>query len=260
MSDDRKKKVFVNKKMADRSESYRIKKPHMFDLPMRVMVVGKSMLSGKTNLFANLLLRPWGPDDATGQECYKNDFKGRNIYIVCPSTDLDSKWRNIIDVNMIPQGNIYKEYDEEELRGLYERIRERFEADVAAGRKPEHNLIVMDDISYSGDLKSKQNGVVNMIAMNGRHILLSSIILAQKYTDISTGTRENMTGGMFFDCSQKQLELIYTDHGIQEKKSFIKMFREATEEPHSYLVINYSNPTRERFMTQHFEPIDYKKY
>jgi hypothetical protein len=92
--------------------------------------------------------------------------------------------------------------------------------------------------------------------MNSRHILVSVILTAQKYTDILTGARENATGLILYDCSQKQLESIFMDHGLTEKKEFLKMFREATKEKHSYMVINYSNPRERRFLNSHFEPME----
>ena len=69
-------------KVRDKSEKNYISKGDMFDLPMRLLIVGKSFLSGKTNLLTNLLLQ----DD---QRLYKDNFKGENIYIFSASLNTD---------------------------------------------------------------------------------------------------------------------------------------------------------------------------
>jgi hypothetical protein len=100
------------------------------------------------------------------------------------------------------------------------------------------------------------NGVMAKIACNGRHILLSSLITAQKYTDLPTCLRENLRGGIFFSGTDLQLEKIQEDHNIlKDKKQFRTMYREVTKEPHSFLVVNYSNPVESRYMNSDFLPI-----
>ena len=92
--------------------------------------------------------------------------------------------------------------------------------------------------------------------MNGRHILLSSLITAQKYTDLPTALRENLRGGIFFSGTDLQLEKIAEDHNIlKDKKQFRNMYREVTKEPHTFLVVNYSNPVESRYLNCDFLPV-----
>jgi hypothetical protein len=188
-----------------------------------------------------------------------NDFKGDNIYIISPSTNLDTKWQNIIRDKKIPEVNIIKVFDEEVLDTLYQSLDERFHEALDEGRQPEHSLIIFDDMSFSGDLKSHSHGGVARLFCNGRHLLISTIVTAQKYTDILTTARENATGLILYDCSQKQLETIFYDHGLSDKKEFLKMFRTATKEPHTFMAINYSNPRERRFLDSHFEPLTFEE-
>jgi hypothetical protein len=233
----------------------RVSKPDLFDLPMRLIIVGKSQLSGKSTLISNLLLRPWSEDDKGGLQFYKNDFDGDNIYIVCPSFDLDVKMSMIQKGLDIPETNIYREYDESELESWYDRIEEQFKKDVADGKKPKHTLLVLDDCAFSGALKATLNGVLSKIACNGRHILISMIVTAQKYTSVSTVLRENASGIICFESSNKQIDLLYEDHSNMSRKAFDDLFRQATKEKHSFLVINYSNDADRRFMDATFTPI-----
>ena len=239
----------------DPHTSMRVSKTDLFDLPMRLIIVGKSQLSGKSTLISNLLLRPWSDEDKGGLQFYKNDFEGENIYIVCPSFDLDAKMHMIQKGLDIPETNIYREYNESELESWYDRIEEEFKKDVADGKKPKHTLLVLDDCAFSGSLKANNFGVLTKIASNGRHVLISLIVTSQKYTSVSTVLRENCSGLICFESSNKQIDLLYEDHGNTGRKQFDEMFRNATKEKHSFLVVNYSNDADRRFMDSTFTPI-----
>jgi hypothetical protein len=112
-------------------------------------------------------------------------------------------------------------------------------------------------MSFSGVFKKKINGVISKIYSNGRHINLSVISTSQKYSDLSTSSRENCSGSIFFNCSNKQMDLIESDHNIllDGKKPFQKMFRKTLEEPHSFLVVNYSNNKDSRYLDKNFNPV-----
>jgi hypothetical protein len=241
--------------MKDPHVDMRVSKKDTFDLPMRMVVIGKSQLSGKSTLISNLLLRPWSSDDVGGQQFYKGDFKGEDIYIVCPSFDIDAKWAMIAKGKEIPDTNIWREYDEMALELWYNRISDQFERDVAEEKTPKHTLLVLDDCSFDGSLKAKMNGVLTRIACNGRHILISLICTSQKYSSVSTTIRENATGVIMFECSNKQLELFSEDHCNINKKRFEQMFRDTTREKHTFMVVNYSNSPDKRFQDSSFQPI-----
>jgi len=87
-------------------------------------------------------------------------------------------------------------------------------------------------------------------------INLSIIVTAQKYTDIPTSSRENMTGGIFFSCSEKQLDLITDDICyISNKKLFKKSFRNLTNIKHGFMVVDFSKPIDKRYLDSNFKPI-----
>ena len=133
---------------------------------------------------------------------------------------------------------------------------ERYQEAIDNKEKPPNSLIILDDIAFSGGLKGKQSGQITRLACNGRHINLSFIATSQKYSMVSTTLRENATGLIIWESSNKQLELISDDHNNYEnKKDWLKMVRKRTAEPHSFFVINYSNPPNQRFLTMGFEPI-----
>jgi hypothetical protein len=241
----------------DNLASYKVLKETLFDLPMKLLVIGRSELSGKSTLICNLLLRPFDETDIDGKLFYRGDFKGENIYIVNPSIHLDTKFQMLISSKRVPEANIYSEYNEDELLALYERLSRQYDRELAEGFVSQ-KLIVLDDCAHSGDLKSKTYGFLTRVACNGRHLGISLIVTSQKYSAISPLIRENATGVILYECSGKQLDLVAEDHAIQPKREFEKMFREATREKHSFMAINYSNDVTQRFLNSNFSLISQK--
>jgi len=249
---DSKKKKLQIYKVKDKNEKHYTKKDILSDIPFRMLIVGKSQLSGKTNFLCNIL----------GQEnFYKNDFKkGENIFLISASLNNDNKLQKLIQCLDIEHTNLYDTFDENIIEALYEMIQEEFEEKVRNNQKPDNYLIIFDDMSFSGIFKGKNFGIINKMFSNGRHINLSVIITAQKYSDIMTSARENMTMGVFFNCSDKQLDLITEDiNYLTTKKLFKKKFREITSEKHSFFVVNFTNDKDEMYLNKNFEPIKFEE-
>jgi hypothetical protein len=220
-------------KVIDKADSYYTKKDLIFDLPLRIGIIGASQRSGKSSVIVNLVCR---------DEFYNKDFKGENIYIISPSIENDLKLKKMIEVKDIPDHNLFTEYDEGLLEELYNMLAEDYKNSVDSREKPTNKLIIMDDLSYSGALKNKTHGIISKLFCNGRHILVSTLLTSQKYSDLLTTCRENLNGAVLFSCSNKQLDLIEQDHNfLKNKKDFNNMFRDATKEKHSFFVVNYTN-------------------
>jgi len=245
------KKYEILKMKAGKYDKVKIKLPQIFDLPARIAIIGKSELSGKSNLVCNLMLRT---------KYYKDMFKPENIFIICASSDLDEKFKILATELDIPDMNIMKKYNEDKLDAIYELIREEQLQRMNDKENMQHYCFIFDDVSYDGSLKKYKYGVISKLASNGRHLLITTILTAQKYSDISTAFRENATGIILFSCTNAQLETIWTDHGLLPRKPFFKMFRDSTDEKYSFMVINYSNEPNKRFLNSNFEPINIEKY
>lgn len=230
-------------KVKDPAEKFYIDKGNMFDLPMRLLCVGKSYNSGKTNLLTNLLLQ----DD---KRLYRNNFKGDDIYIFSGSLNTDNKMKTIIKELDIPEDNLFDEFDDDLLDALLDNIQEEFEDEK------KHSLIVLDDLSFNGQLKGKTFGALARMFSNGRHFGCSVCLTAQRYCDILTTCRENASGCILFNCSDRQLETICNDNNyIGDNKQFKKMFRTVTKAKHSFLCVNYSNDAKDMYMNHNFEPV-----
>jgi len=232
-------------KCKDFKEKYYKNKGHLFNLPARLLLVGKSQFSGKSSMILNLLCQ----DD---ERLYKNDFD--NIFIFSNSIDTDTKIKNIIKNQSIPEENLNKDYDEDMIQAIYDLTEEEYRQAIEAGEKPPHTLIILDDIGDKSKSRGKNN-IIDEIYTRGRHINLSIFILLQKYTMASMTQRENASGLIIWDTSDKQLETISDEHSIFPKKDFKKMFRTVTHDPYSYMIINYSNNKKNRYLNKNFLPV-----
>jgi len=236
-------------KVKDKNEKHYKKKGDLFDLSFRLLICGKSFLSGKSNLICNLLLR----DE---DKLYKNEFKGENIYLVSPSAHTDTKMRLIIEEKDIPPCNVMTEFDDDIVDALYENCKDEYNEKVNNGDKPDNVLFIFDDMSAGGHLKKNKTGSLEKIFCNGRHILCSTIVTGQQYVQLPTCARENCTGAILFKCTDRQLDTITEEHNfLDSKKDFRIMFRKVTDEPHSFLCVNYSNPPEKMYMNKEFLPI-----
>ena len=243
------KKNYKILKVRDKNDSYYTPIERLFDLPMRLLINGKSQLSGKTTIVLNILLNPvFG---------YDKLFDGDDIYIVS-NNKLDNKLALMADKLDIPEDNRF-EYDEDYLEILYDDMEESFMEETMEGGKPQNRLIIYDDCGYSGSLKNKQSGIISKMICNGRHLNLSQIYTSQRFSQVSTTLRTNLTGAILFNTSMKELELITEDMNyMSTKKEFIKTFRETTKEPRQFMVVNFSNKPEEMYMDSEFKPIAWK--
>ncbi len=234
-------------KLKDNTDSFVKRKNKTFDLPMRVLLSGKTGM-GKTNILSNFLLND-------NKEFYRKDFDPENIFIFSNSLEGDNKLKIIIRELDIPEENLFKKYDEEVVEVIYDMLMENYNEAIEEGEQPKHSLMIFDDVSFDGSLKGKEKeSQMNRIFMNGRKFLISTLATAQKYSSFGTGLRENASGLLLGKSSNKQLDLIEQDHNyLKNKKDFRDMYLDNTKDKHDFLVINYSKP--ELYFSKEFEPI-----
>tara|TARA_R110001632_G_scaffold177726_1_gene297452 strand:- start:905 stop:1648 length:744 start_codon:yes stop_codon:yes gene_type:complete len=219
-----------------------------FSLPAKILINGKSQLSGKSTVILNLLLNP--------QFGYDKLFEPEHIHVVS-NNQLDNKLKILMDKLDIPEDN-HMVFNESELEMLYDDIEDEFKDSIMEGEKPSHHLIIIDDVAYSGGLSNyKKENIIDKLVCNGRHALISTIFTSQKYSQTSTCLRTNITGAILFGTNMKELDLISDDMSYYPKKSdFVKMFKKVTTKPRSFLVVNYSK-TPQLYYNSNFEPIEW---
>ena len=236
-------------KVKDKTDSYYTKMPDdgIWDLPARLLISGKSQLSGKSTTILNLFRGSF----------YGNHFHGDDIFYIT-NNKVDNKVKLLQEYKEIPDENIMA-FNTDVLTELYDSIEEEFIESVSNNEKPKNKMIVFDDVGYTSDLK--KSGILSKLISNGRHLNLSQIYSIQSFKMASTTIRNQITGAILFNTSQSELELISESlNYLETKKQFIKMFRDQTREKHSFLVINFTNKASALYMDKNFEPIDVTKY
>ena len=234
-------------KVKDDAEKFYSKKSQIFDLPMKLAIVGASQRSGKTNWIINALGR---------DKLYGKDFEPENIYIFSPSLN-SNKWQRFVEAKGVPEENLFSSLNEDELEVLYEDVEDEYNDAVQNRRKPQNKIIIMDDLGFGGSLRGKSKfGILDKMVMNGRHFMLSSAFLVQSYKQLSPDVRGNLSGLVVFNLSTRELESIVHEHNyLENSKAFMKMFRNTTKKKYSNFIINYSNDPEALYMNQNFIPV-----
>lgn len=239
-----KTKKYKIKVMKDNSDKYEVDKGLLFDLPFRLLFVMRTG-GGKSNLIGNFFR----------SEFYGKDFSGDDIYIVSPMIN-DNKLQNLVEFKDIPEDNIITEYDDEIISAIYDKLTEEFAERVEAGKKPHNKVFIFDDVSWSGNLRKGYFNIINKIFCNGRKHSISVIITSQFYNHILPSCKGQASGLILGNTSEKQLKNIADDNNyLKDEKTFKRMFRDNVKEKHDFLVINYSNSSKDIYLNKDFQVI-----
>lgn len=203
----------------------------LFAVPFRILIIAPSN-SGKSVLLASLL----SSDDMP----YKKIFKS-NIFMFSPTIHLQDP--AFSEVKNIKEGNIYSEYNENILAEL---ISEQEENIKKLGKTKCPNIcIVMDDCVH--ELPSTKKNLLKKLFFSGRHFNISLIILSQMYKSIDKSLRINSSDIILFETgNNNELRAIGEESAI-DPKEFIRIFKHATSEPYSFLVIHNKKPIKSRY-------------
>ena len=234
-------------KVKDDAEKFYSKKPQIFDLPMKLAIIGASQRSGKTNWIINALGR---------DKLYGKDFAPENIYIFSPSLN-SNKWQRFIEAKEVPDENLFSKLDEDELEVLYEDVEEEYYDAINNKKKPANKIVIFDDLGFGGSLRGKSKfGILDKMVMNGRHFMLSSAFLVQSYKQLTPDVRANLSGLVVFNLSTRELESIVHEHNfLENSRAFMKMFRKTTKKRHATFIVNYSNDPENLYMDSNFMPV-----
>jgi len=233
-------------RMKDSSDRFTKDKGALWDLPMRLALIGRTG-AGKTSVLGNLLLRP---------DMYRGDWEGPDCYVFSGSLDGDAKLKTIIDQLEIPESNLFQGFSDQVLHVIYEQIVERYNEAIEEHKTPSHSLILIDDCSFGGALarNGAKNDALQRVCLNGRKYLVSVIVTSQKYSQVSTTVRENLSGAMIAPATAKQIDLIAGDWNyLADKNAFKDLFRRQTEGSHDYFVADIAHPAV--YLDHQFRPL-----
>tara|TARA_R110000782_G_scaffold257223_1_gene346477 strand:- start:330 stop:1043 length:714 start_codon:yes stop_codon:yes gene_type:complete len=232
--------------MKDISDNFTIKKDDIPSLPMRMLAIGRTGCGKSSIALGNLLLR---------DEFYRNDFLPENIFVFSGSLSGDIKLRTIIDNLDIPSSNLFDTYDQESANDIYDMLVENFNEKINDKLKPEHSLIIFDDLGFTNLQKTnKKNNILDKILCNGRKFLISTITLNQKLTQLNTNAREQCSAVMLWKSTKRQQDLAESSFNyLQNRNAFFDLVRKNTMDQHQFLVMDFQKP--EIYRDMNFNPI-----
>lgn len=176
------------------------------------MIVGKKG-SGKSNLFLQFLLNPNG-------YCQKYD----RIIFISPTFRAQYE---ILWSKLDPKGiRVYDEVTQDLLAKL---IEEQEQNELKT-------LVCFDD--NGEELRHVAQSELNRFISNSRHLRLSCVFLCQKMSQVPTVVRANCDCFVVFAaCAQVELEALYREVSIVEKRRFLQLFHEVTQQEYAFLCI-----------------------
>lgn len=169
--------------------------PFIGPVPCRVAIVGASMCSGKTTLLANLLVKP--------------EFKLKFNRYVFVTPALDRKIQLLINTLGEDKCTHIPFVDSALMKQTYNDMREQYNEDGGSC------CWCFDDVTSDGSLHGP---LLNDLAQHGRHTAQSVFLLTQKFTQISTAFRENMTCLFLFSQPRRVLEVVENDMNHHHEK------------------------------------------
>jgi len=162
------------------------------------MAIAGSSGSGKTTLMYSIMTKR---KKKGKRQSYRGVFE--HIYIVSPT--LGNKSMKGDEFAKLPQDQIYRELTLQaldELKDTFEKNRE----------EDENSVLILDDVGSelrkSGAIEKK----LVALCQNRRHLFLSVIFIIQKWKDLPTGIRNNLSHAAFFrPKNQPEKEAIMTE-------------------------------------------------
>mgnify|MGYP003138942452 CR=1 FL=1 len=235
--------------MKDKSDNFTIKKNNgFFSLPARILGIGKTGCGKSSICLGNFLLLP---------EFWRGLILPENIFIFSGSLAGDLKLSVVRENLEIPDENCFDSFDEVVGHTIYDMLVDNFNDAVNNNMKPEHSLIVFDDLGFTNMMnKNKKNSILDRIFSNGRKYLISTLCLNQRISQISTNAREQASGIVLFKASKKQKELIEADFNyLPSKKQFMDMLTSHTEGKNDFMVIDLNDPDENIYKDKNFKKI-----
>jgi hypothetical protein len=117
-----------------------------------------------------------------------------------------------------------------------------------------NTLLILDDCGE--DVRKISPAVINKLVSNSRHYKLSIICLHQKLTQSPTIIRANADSIISFAaCSFLERDALWKEVSTVDRKEFQRIFNEATQERHSFLVATIDKGGRLVFYKNDYKSI-----
>jgi hypothetical protein len=223
-------------------------------LPTRTILLAASN-SGKTVLLTNFILNIY-------RDCWDA------VYIFSPSIHLDDNWAPVKEYldkrNKVGEKIYFDEYNPGELMCIVDSQ----EKVVNYGKQNKHNklfqiAVFIDDFADSPTF-SRSSKILHSLFTRGRHKMISTFVSTQKFSALHPIIRVNASSYIVFKLKNYQdLELFLTELGalLRDKQRLFRIYKEATEEPYSFLYCDLMARDINKLFYLRFErPIEVESY
>jgi hypothetical protein len=213
------------------------------DKPFTIQLVG-SRGSGKSHLIREILRKTRtrfpkmnrfmiSPTAKNLDDTLTGFFDGDNIFSVYGDDIIDYIVDTVMKERREAEFKWYFRYDKDEEE--YVPIKSREGKKMPKELYPEFLLVVDDSIGMFG-AKSE----LALFPTRHRHYGVSIILASQNFKSVPPIIRNNMMINVYFRTNNNELSKITDEYNtFDTKDEFIKLFRDKTDIPYGYFVINY---------------------
>jgi hypothetical protein len=194
---------------------------------------------------------------------YKGEFA--RIWFFSPSIKLDPQYaplRKYLEQMSDQQKEplMFEELDQQALGKILEEQRLIVE-DCRKRKIPAPQVcVVLDDMADRGDILNRRSGGshgswLNTLACRGRHLNVTWMVSTQCLNLIGTVIRKNVRCMLVWRLrNHKEIEILCEElSGVYGKDTIMEMYKEATEEPYSFMFVRLDAKTRQEMFYLRFE-------
>ena len=197
------------------------------DHPYRILIIGGSG-SGKRNALLNLINNQ--PDIDKIYLYAKDPYEAKYQYLI--------NKRERVGINCLSDPKAFIEYFND-MHKVYKNIG-KYNPD-----QENKVLIVFDDMIADMINNKELNSIVTDLFIRGRKLNISLVFITQSYFKVPKDVRLNTTHFFILKISNKrELQQIAISHSSDiNTGDFIEIYRECTDKPYSFLVIDTTLPS-----------------
>ena len=153
----------------------------------------------------------------------------------------------------IPKNQVYRSITLEGLEELEDKIKDNREEDM-------NSIVILDDVGSQLKKSMAIEKKLTQMVQNRRHDFCSYIILIQKFRDLQTGIRNNMSHFLFFKPkTQPEKEAISNELFPFKKNKFDELFNYVFEnsDNYSFMFVDMSLKKTNKFIFHNkFNPLE----
>jgi hypothetical protein len=178
------------------------------------VILGK-MGSGKTTLMLKLL-----------KDVVNKVYE--NVYVIMPELSRRSIDHDILSKEL-PADSLFDDLTVDNLNEILDKVKEN-------SKHKENSLVIIDD--YQERFKDKKIALVmEQFIIRLRHLHCSIWLLQQNYFKLPKNSRQLISNLIFYNIGKSQLEQIFEDICILNKKEYEELIRSFVD-PHDFFVLN----------------------